>query len=76
MSLFFSISGEGVRYAPTWGLDLAWINEQNLRKGVRHMGKENVGIGRTAFRSTEALVNDTNLGTVAEPFKPAFVVAK
>lgn len=63
VSLFFSISGEGVRYAPTWGLDLAWINEQNLRKGVRHMGKENVGIGRTAFRSTEALVNDTNLGS-------------
>ena len=63
VSLFFSVSGEGVRYAPTWGLDLAWINEQNLRKGVRHMGKENVGIGRTAFRSTEALANDTNLGS-------------
>ena len=63
VSLYFSVEGEGVRYQPTWGLDLAWINEQNVRKGVRHMGKENVGIGRSAFRATDALTNDTDLGT-------------
>lgn len=63
VSLFFSIDGNGHRYQPTWGLDLAWINEQNLRKGVRHMGKDNVGIGRSAYRATEALANDKNLGT-------------
>ena len=62
VTLFYSVDGEGTRYQPTWGLDLAWINEQNLRKGVRHMGKDNVGIGRSAFRATEALVNDTDLG--------------
>ncbi|WP_294745341.1 LamG-like jellyroll fold domain-containing protein [uncultured Prevotella sp.] len=55
----FAISAEGKRYAPTWGFDLAWINEQNIMKGVNHMGKENVGIGRIAFRYTEALENDT-----------------
>ena len=55
----FAISAEGKRYAPTWGVDLAWINEQNIMKGVNHMGKENVGIGRIAFRYTEALENDT-----------------
>ncbi len=63
VTLFYSIDGEGIRREPTWGLDLAWINDQNLRKGVRHMGKDNVGIGRSAFRATEALVNDTDLGT-------------
>ena len=62
VTLFYNVDGEGTRYQPTWGLDLAWIDEQNLRKGVRHMGKENVGIGRSAFRATEALVNDTDLG--------------
>ena len=63
VSLLYDISGEGKRYQPTWGLDLAWINDQNLKKGTRHMGKENVGIGRSAFRATEALINDKSLGT-------------
>ncbi len=57
----FSITGEGKRFSPTWGLDQAWINEQNLRKGLNHMGKENVGIGRTAFRYTDVLENDSVL---------------
>ena len=59
----FSISGEGKRFSPTWGLDQAWINEQNLRKGINHMGKENIGIGRSAFRVTKALVNDVDLAS-------------
>ena len=61
VTLYYSVDGEGTRFQPIWGLDLAWINEQNLRKGVRHMGKENVGIGRSAFRFTDALVNDVSL---------------
>ena len=59
----FDLSQQGVRFQPTWGLDLAWINEQNLRKGVRHMGKDKVGIGRSCFRATAALTNDTGLGS-------------
>lgn len=58
----FSVAAEGVRYSPTWGLDQAWINEQNLRKGVNHMLKDNVRIGRAAFRMTQALNAD---GTIA-----------
>jgi len=61
--VYFSISGEGKRFSPTWGLDQAWINEQNLRKGLNHMGKENIGIGRSAFRTTQALINDTDLAS-------------
>ncbi len=61
VSIAFDVKAEGKRYAPTWGLDQAWINEQNLRKGINHMGKENIGIGRTAFRFTKALVGDTAL---------------
>ena len=55
------IKAEGKRFSPTWGLDLAWPNEQNLRKGLRHMGAENVGIGRTSFRVFSPLVNDVSL---------------
>ncbi len=61
--IVYSIDGEGTRYQPTWGLDLQWINEQNLRKGVRHMGKDNVGLGRSGFRATEELTDDVSLGS-------------
>ena len=57
----FSIKADGQRFTPTWGLDLAWINEQNLMKGVNHMGSKNVGIGRTSFRVLKPLVNDVSL---------------
>ena len=59
----FDLSQTGHRFNPTWGLDQAWISEQNLRKGVNHMGKENVGIGRSAFRFTMPLTNDSILAS-------------
>ena len=62
VSLPFAISAEGKRFQPTWGLDQAWPNESNLLKGINHMGKENIGIGRTAFRYSVALTNDSVLG--------------
>ena len=63
VTLPFSLTAEGHQFEPTWGLDQAWISEQNMRKGINHMGKENVGIGRTCFRMTKALVNDVSLAT-------------
>ena len=59
----FSIRGEGKRFNPIWGLDQAWISEQNLRKGINHMGKENIGIGRSTFRMTKPLVDDQTLAS-------------
>jgi len=61
VSLPYAISAEGKRFQPIWGLDLAWNNESNLRKGVNHMGKENVGIGRTSFRVLNALKDGNQL---------------
>ena len=61
VSMAFDIGAEGRRFEPTWGLDLAWINEQNLRKGVNHMLKENVCIGRSSFRVFNPLKGDTAL---------------
>ena len=63
VKLTFAVNGEGHRFAPTWGLDLAWLNEQNLRKGINHMGKENIGIGRSAFRIFDAMPSPTTLST-------------
>ena len=61
VSVPFAVSAQGKRFNPTWGVDVAWANEQNVRKGIIHMGKENVGIGRSAYRFTEPLVNDSAL---------------
>ena len=57
----FAVDGEGQRFQPIWGLDLQWVSEQNLRKGVRHMGIDNVSIGRSGFRATKPLINDSTL---------------
>ena len=59
----FSISAEGKRFQPTWGLDEAWISRGNLLRGINHMGKENIGIGRSAYRFTKPLVSDSLLET-------------
>ena len=65
VTVAYDITAEGKRFQPTWGLDQAWISEQNMRKGINHMLKENVGIGRSAFRFSKALVNDSALATDA-----------
>ena len=63
VSLTYDITAEGVRFEPTWGLDQAWISSGNMRKGINHMGKENIGIGRSAFRFTKPLINDSALAS-------------
>ena len=59
----FGITSEGVRYNPTWGMDQAWMDEHNMLKGINHMGKENIGIGRSAYRFTKPLTNDSVLSS-------------
>ena len=61
VSVSYNISGEGTRFSPRWGVDLAWINEQNIMKGLNHMGADNVNIGRTSFRVLKALGNNNAL---------------
>jgi hypothetical protein len=65
VSLSFDVTAEGQRFEPTWGLDQAWISEQNLKKGINHMLRENIGIGRSAVRTFKALTNDSVLSADA-----------
>ena len=51
----FSIKGEGHRFTPTWGLDMAWEDANNVKRGVNHMGKENVGIVASSLKNFEGL---------------------
>jgi hypothetical protein len=53
----FSVSDAGVSKPITWGLDLAWLDEGNIRRGVAFMGADRVDVVRSSFTPTAALVN-------------------
>jgi len=53
----FKLSEKGVVRQVEWGADMAWIHEQNLRRCVAFMGKDNVEVVRTSFQPTYELVD-------------------
>ena len=57
----FSIFSDGLKFPIRWGLDVAWDSEQNVRKGINHIGKENISIMRSSFQTTYPLVDDKEL---------------
>lgn len=56
-TLLFNLSDEGVSTPILWGLDTAWPDEYNIRRGVAFMGSENIDIVRASFQPTLPLVN-------------------
>lgn len=57
----FNISDTGKKMPALWGLDVAWINESNVLKGINHMGLDNIGIARASYQVVDPLVNDVDL---------------
>lgn len=56
-SLYFSVSDSGVAKPIRFGLDVAWADEGNIRRGVAFMGAQNVKVVRASFQPTQPLVN-------------------
>jgi len=56
-TILFSVSDTGVSKPITWGLDMAWLSEANIRRGIAFMGKELVDVVRSSFTPTDSLVN-------------------
>jgi hypothetical protein len=57
-TLFFNTKAPGEKKAIThWGLDTAWPNPDNMRRGLEYMGKDQVDVIRVAFPTDQALVN-------------------
>jgi len=56
-TLSFSVSDSGVYKPIIWGLDLAWLDEVNIRRGMAYMGKERVDVVRSSFMPTQPLNN-------------------
>lgn len=56
-TVLFGVSEAGVSKAATnWGLDTAWYDENNLRRGAAFMGSNRVDVVRISFTTTNALV--------------------
>lgn len=54
-SVPFALSGQGVIRPVEWGLDTAWADEGNIRRGKAFMGQ--VDVVRVSFRPTHPVVN-------------------
>jgi hypothetical protein len=53
----YSVTDAGISKPINWGLDLAWLDEGNVRRGVAFMGADRVDVVRSSFTPTSALVN-------------------
>lgn len=53
----FTITSPGVSKPIVWGLDLAWLSEENIRRGIAFMGADRVSVVRASFQPTLPLVN-------------------
>jgi len=56
-TISFCVTDTGVSKPITWGLDLAWLSEVNVRRGIAFMGKDNVDVVRSSFTPTAPLVD-------------------
>lgn len=54
-TVYFNLSDTGIAMPITWGLDLAWLSETNIRRGISFMGKERVDIVRSSFIPTSPI---------------------
>jgi hypothetical protein len=60
--VLFAISDNGAYKPIIWGLDLAWLSEANLRRGIAFMGADRVDVVRSSFMPTDEIVNNELTG--------------
>lgn len=53
----FDISDEGKQFTVLWGMDTAWNNLQNMKKGKAHIGRNNIKLIRVSFTPDDELVD-------------------
>jgi len=51
----FRILDQGTATPIEWGLDIAWLSEENIRRGVNYAGKDLIDIVRTSYMPTESV---------------------
>lgn len=56
-TLLFNLSEAGQSKPLEWGLDMAWLSQENILRGIAFMGNSNIDIIRSSFTPTDSLVN-------------------
>lgn len=56
-TVLYNLSNAGIAKPITWGLDMAWLDDTNLKRGIAFMGLNNVDIIRSSFTPTDSLIN-------------------
>jgi hypothetical protein len=55
-TIYFSPSAAGItKSVPSWGVDTAWPNFDNVRQSIEHIGPENVDVVRLTFHPAHPL---------------------
>jgi len=62
-NVLFNLSETGVIRPVSWGLDLAWLWDVNIIRGVAFMGVDNVDVIRSSFMPTDTIANGKLTGT-------------
>ena len=53
----FCIDDAGEQFPVIWGLDTAWPDEWNMRRGTAFIGAENLGTARASFQPNDLIVD-------------------
>ncbi|MGC3979535.1 MAG: RICIN domain-containing protein [Paludibacteraceae bacterium] len=56
-TVFFNLPDEGISKPIIWGLDLAWLSETNIHRGIAYMGPDKIDVVRSSFTPTDSLIN-------------------
>ncbi|WP_258104248.1 LamG-like jellyroll fold domain-containing protein [Marinoscillum sp. MHG1-6] len=57
----YDVTDPGISKTVAFGADLAWADEQNFRRNILFMGRDQVDMVRASFQPSYPLVNDTDL---------------
>ena len=53
----YSIDDPGEQFPVIWGLDTAWPDEWNMRRGTAFIGAENLEVARVSFQPSDLIIN-------------------
>jgi hypothetical protein len=56
-TVIYNLLDTGVSKPIIWGLDLAWLSQENVRRGMAFMGTDRVDVIRSSFMPTDSLIN-------------------
>ena len=57
----FDYYAAGTPFRVRWGMDTAWDNLENVRRGTNHIGKDCMATGRISFQPSDLVDADGNL---------------